>query len=126
MAARAETGDGRTAGFHLSSLYSPFETWAEIAIEHGQVYRDPPRLQVWTNTKLAETWEDQAGEARVPAIVIGNYLPLRKLLSTGFTTWQHANPGIAEDLRAAIRNLDLREVADGVVDRYEADRASAA
>lgn len=55
-------GDGRTAGFHLSSLYSPFETWAEIAVEHGQVYRDPPRLQVWTNTKLAETWEDQAGE----------------------------------------------------------------
>jgi len=57
-----QTGDSKTAGFHLSSLYSPFETWAEIAIEHGQVYRDPPRLQVWTNTKLAETWEDQAGE----------------------------------------------------------------
>lgn len=57
-----QTGDGKTAGFHLSSLYSPFETWAEIAIEHGQVYRDPPRLQVWTNTKLAETWEDQAGD----------------------------------------------------------------
>jgi phage terminase large subunit GpA-like protein len=57
-----QAGDGKTAGFHLSSLYSPFETWAEIAIEHGRVYRDPPRLQVWTNTKLAETWEDQAGE----------------------------------------------------------------
>jgi phage terminase large subunit GpA-like protein len=57
-----QSGDGKTAGFHLSSLYSPFETWAEIAIEHGQVYRDPPRLQVWTNTKLAETWEDQAGD----------------------------------------------------------------
>ncbi|MCZ7641877.1 MAG: phage terminase large subunit family protein [Pseudorhodoplanes sp.] len=57
-----QAGDGKTAGFHLSSLYSPFETWAEIAIEHGQVHRDPPRLQVWTNTKLAETWEDQAGD----------------------------------------------------------------
>jgi phage terminase large subunit GpA-like protein len=56
------TGVGKTAGFHLSSLYSPFETWAEIVIEHGQVHRDPARLQVWTNTKLAETWEDQAGE----------------------------------------------------------------
>jgi phage terminase large subunit GpA-like protein len=55
-------GDGRTAGFHLSALYSPWETWAEIAIEHGQVMRDPPRLQVWTNTKLAESWEDMAGE----------------------------------------------------------------
>ncbi len=56
------SGDGRTAGFHLSALYSPWETWAEIALEHGQVMRDPPRLQVWTNTKLAESWEDMAGE----------------------------------------------------------------
>lgn len=30
-------GDGRTAGFHLSSLYSPWETWAEIAQEHARV-----------------------------------------------------------------------------------------
>lgn len=56
-------GDGRTAGFHLSALYSPWESWGEIALEHGQVYRDPPRLQVWTNTKLGESWEDMAGEA---------------------------------------------------------------
>ncbi len=55
-------GDGRTVGFHLSALYSPWETWAEIALEHGQVSRDPPRLQVWTNTKLAECWEDMAGD----------------------------------------------------------------
>lgn len=52
-------GDGRTAGFHLSALYSPFETWGEIATEHGQVYRDPARLQSWVNLKLGETWEDQ-------------------------------------------------------------------
>ena len=55
-------GDGRTIGFHLSALYSPWETWAEIALEHGQVKKDPPRLQVWTNTKLAECWEDTGGE----------------------------------------------------------------
>ncbi|MGB0749826.1 MAG: phage terminase large subunit family protein, partial [Magnetospiraceae bacterium] len=53
-------GDGRTAGFHLSSLYSPFESWAEIAIEHGLVRKDPPRLKTWCNTKLGETWEDPA------------------------------------------------------------------
>jgi len=64
---RASTqGDGRTAGFHLSALYSPWETWAEIAIEHGKVRKDPPRLQVWVNTKLGESWEDQAGDT-VPA-----------------------------------------------------------
>jgi len=60
------SGDGRTAGFHLSALYSPWETWAEIAVEHGKVRKDPPRLQVWVNTKLGESWEDQAGDT-VPA-----------------------------------------------------------
>ena len=59
-------GDGKTAGFHISTLYSPFESWGEIAVEHGQVYKDPPRLQVWTNNKLGETWEDQAGESVEP------------------------------------------------------------
>ena len=59
-------GDGLTAGFHLSALYSPWETWSEIAVEHGKVRKDPPRLQVWVNTKLGESWEDQAGDT-VPA-----------------------------------------------------------
>lgn len=55
-------GDGRTAGFHLSSLYSPFETWGELAARHGSVRRDPARLKVFVNTVLAETWEDHGGE----------------------------------------------------------------
>lgn len=59
-------GDGRTAGFHLSALYSPWETWANIAQEHARAGKDPARLQVWANTKLGESWEDQAGES-VPA-----------------------------------------------------------
>lgn len=63
-------GDGPrrrpTAGFHLSALYSPWETWAEIAAEHGRVRKEPARLQVWVNTKLGESWEDQAGDT-VPA-----------------------------------------------------------
>ncbi len=56
-------GDGKTAGFHLSSLYSPHgwkNSWGAIAVEHGQVYKDPPRLKVWVNTKLGETWEEHA------------------------------------------------------------------
>ena len=54
--------DGKTAGFHLSGLYSPhgWTSWADIAVEHGQVYKDPPRLKVWCNTKLAESWEEDA------------------------------------------------------------------
>ena len=55
-------GKGKIAGFHLSSLYSPhgWTSWGDIAVEHGEVYRDPFRLKVWVNTKLGETWEDEA------------------------------------------------------------------
>jgi phage terminase large subunit GpA-like protein len=55
-------GDGKTLGFHLSSLYSPWLTWGEIAQEHHASKDDPVRLKVWVNTKLAETWEDREGE----------------------------------------------------------------
>nr|CRH06586.1 Phage terminase GpA [Candidatus Magnetococcus massalia] len=58
----AAEGDGKTAGFHLSSLYSPhgWTSWGDIAVEHGLVHKDPPRLKVWINTKLGETWEEDA------------------------------------------------------------------
>ncbi|MBA4225688.1 MAG: terminase [Hyphomonas sp.] len=56
-------GDGRTAGFLLSSLYSPFETWGEIAVEFLASRRDVSRLKTWTNTALAETWDD--GQTRL-------------------------------------------------------------
>jgi len=57
------TGDGKTAGFHLPGLYSPFESWGSQVVEHGKVKNDPSRLQVWVNTVLAETWQDVAAEA---------------------------------------------------------------
>lgn len=56
------SGDGKTAGFHLSSLYSPWLTWGEVAAEHAAAKNDPVRLKVWVNTKLAETWEERDGE----------------------------------------------------------------
>jgi phage terminase large subunit GpA-like protein len=54
------TGDGRTAGFHIGGLLSPFRTLAQFAIEHGQVYRDPARLKTFRNLWLGELWEDEA------------------------------------------------------------------
>ncbi|MEM9764668.1 MAG: terminase gpA endonuclease subunit [Pseudomonadota bacterium] len=54
-------GGGKTAGFRLSSLYSPWLTWAEIAAEYDKVKADPPRLQVFTNTVLGQAWS-QDGE----------------------------------------------------------------
>jgi phage terminase large subunit GpA-like protein len=53
-------GDGRTAGFHLSSLYSPlgWKSWAAIVEEFLQAKRDPALLKTFVNTVLGETWED--------------------------------------------------------------------
>jgi phage terminase large subunit GpA-like protein len=60
--------NNKTISFHLSSLYSPhgWTSFGDIAQEFCEVHKDPPRLQVWTNTKLAETWEDMAGEVIDP------------------------------------------------------------
>jgi len=57
-------GDGETAGYHVSSLYSPhgWLSWGDIAEEFMKAKADPPRLKVWVNTKLGQTWEDRDGE----------------------------------------------------------------
>lgn len=52
-------GDGRTAGFWLPGLYSPFESWGEMAHEFVTVKDDPPRLQTFINTRLGEAFEDR-------------------------------------------------------------------
>jgi phage terminase large subunit GpA-like protein len=57
-------GDGRTAGFHLSALYSPpgWFSWADAAQEFVQAGRNPNRLKVVVNTILGETFAE-SGEA---------------------------------------------------------------
>lgn len=65
IATAPDRSNGKIVSFHLSSLYSPhgWTSWGDIASEFVKVHKDPARLQVWTNTKLAETWEDQSGES---------------------------------------------------------------
>lgn len=55
-------GDGKSVGFHISALYSPFTTWGRLAVDYGRVHKDPIRLKTFVNTALGETWEDQSGE----------------------------------------------------------------
>lgn len=55
-------GDGLTAGFHLSALYSPWLTWADIARRKHAAGKDESKLKVFRNTMEARTWQ-QAGEA---------------------------------------------------------------
>jgi phage terminase large subunit GpA-like protein len=51
-------GDG-TAGFHLSSLYSPvgWMSWEEIAQRKEAAQGDPDLLKGFANTVLGETWQ---------------------------------------------------------------------
>ncbi len=51
-------GDGKTAGFHLSSLYSPvgWFSWGDAAKQFEQAQKNPALLQVFVNTVLGETW----------------------------------------------------------------------
>lgn len=84
-------GDGRTAGFHLSSLYSPlgWKSWAAIVEEFLQAKSDPSLLKTFVNTVLGETWEDDYSaklgadelRSRVEFYESGT-LPARALIAT--------------------------------------------
>ena len=52
-------GDGKTAGFHLSALYSPWTPLEDIVRDFLASKRDPMRLKTWINTTLGETYEEQ-------------------------------------------------------------------
>ena len=52
-------GDGKTAGFHLSALYSPWAKLSDIVSDFLAAKKDPMRLKTWVNTTLGETWEEQ-------------------------------------------------------------------
>ncbi len=74
--ATVECDNPTVRGYHLPGLYSPFESWAEQAIKHDEARKDPARLQVWTNTVLAETWEDLAAESLDPLTLRGRRGPM--------------------------------------------------
>jgi phage terminase large subunit GpA-like protein len=52
--------NGRTAGFHLSGLYSPLGwcSWEQLVDDFLRAKADAPALKSFVNTRLAETWEE--------------------------------------------------------------------
>jgi phage terminase large subunit GpA-like protein len=67
--AHSQKADGRTRGFKLSSLYSPLGwlSWFELAQEWhratvASANGDQSLLRVFINTRLAETYDEDAGE----------------------------------------------------------------
>lgn len=53
-------GDGKTAGFQLSGLYSPpgWLSWADMVDEFLKAKGDQALLRSWTNTRLGEPYEE--------------------------------------------------------------------
>lgn len=51
----------RSAGFHISALYSPlgWKSWAGIVREFLEAKGDASLLKTWVNTVLGESWEDE-------------------------------------------------------------------
>jgi hypothetical protein len=43
--------------YHLSSLYSPWRTWADLAVKYLQDYETPGGLQDFMNREMAEPWK---------------------------------------------------------------------
>jgi phage terminase large subunit GpA-like protein len=58
--ATAPAGNGRTAGFQLSGLYSPLGwcSWEQLVDDFLRAKGDAPALKAFVNTRLAETWEE--------------------------------------------------------------------
>ena len=54
-------GVGKSAGFHISTLYAPlgWRSWSSIVKEFLGAQKDQARLKKFVNTVLAETWEEQ-------------------------------------------------------------------
>jgi len=48
---------GNRRGFWINELYSPWASWADMAQAYVEAKKDKNDLQVFINTRLAETWE---------------------------------------------------------------------
>lgn len=51
-------GKAKSVGYWISSLYSIFVKWADVAEEWLNSYQDPEKKQNFVNSWLAEPWED--------------------------------------------------------------------
>ncbi len=49
----------KTAGFHISELYSVWSTWADMATNFLEAKKNPETLKTFINTALGQSWEEQ-------------------------------------------------------------------
>jgi phage terminase large subunit GpA-like protein len=59
---RAHNQNPRVAGFHISALYSPWQTFADVVQEFLDKKDHPETLKTFINLQLGECFEDRTGE----------------------------------------------------------------
>ena len=52
----------KIASFHISEIYSPFRTWAEMAESFLEAKKTPETLKTFVNTSLGEVFRDEGEE----------------------------------------------------------------
>jgi phage terminase large subunit GpA-like protein len=60
---RAANPKSTIAGFHISALYSPWQTFADVVSEWLLKKDNPETLKTFINLQLGECWEDRSGES---------------------------------------------------------------
>src|SRR5262249_14887520 len=51
--------DHAVRGYHLSQMYSPWTTWADLVAQHVAAKGFPEKQKVFVNCALGETWEEE-------------------------------------------------------------------
>ena len=75
-ATRTSTRSGKLTGYHLNALYAPlgWVSWADLVQQfteaaHAARQGDISKLKTFTNTVLAETWEEQGDRSNVHELI---------------------------------------------------------
>lgn len=87
-------GRVRSVGFHLSSLYSPWLTFGDVAKEFLAVKDKPEFLQNFINSWLAEPWKEKAQIPKTE-LVRKNQLPYEK----GYVKYEAQTVTMAVDVQ---------------------------
>ena len=59
----------KTAGFHISELYSVWSTWADMATNFLEAKKNPETLKTFINTALGQSWEEQGDTVEYEALL---------------------------------------------------------
>lgn len=69
----------RVLSFQISQLYAPWVRWSDLTAGYLEAHKDPLQLQVFTNTKLGETYDIADADSWDPDSLMRLRIPLEIL-----------------------------------------------